>query len=266
MSDALRMTLRHFGRSLSFRHWERTAGALVLAGWLATALSATWLAPSVGLGMAQWLLATRVVLLQVVSVVLLSLPVGALLGVTSALGPKPLDSALMRAVELAGALPGLIIVGLWRVGSDSPTMPGFIAIVSVLKAIEVARLVSEHTTAERQREHVAAARALGTRPGRIFRVHVLPRLYPPLVIEAGTIAAYTVGLEAAASFINLGPRDVTTWGSLLGQAARGGDIPDSLVWACLFSLTATTLALHALASRPRPVPSNNKAFQPSKSD
>ncbi len=244
---------------------ERLSGAAGLLGWIVTSALAGVVAPVLGGHGADWLLATRSVLLQVIAVVVLALPLGAFVGAVSALGPGLVRSALTRTVELTGALPSLVIVGLWRIGATSATALGFILIVSALKAVEVARLVSEQTETELRQEHVLAAHVLGARPGRVFRVHILPRLFPPLLIEAGSVAAYAVGLEAAAGFIGLGPSDVTTWGSLLGRAAQQGDVPAGLVWACLASLTAATLSLHALASRPAPQ-GPNRASQPADSD
>ena len=260
---ALRARARRLTRPT--RDWERVSALAVLLGWCTIAACAGWLAPRLGPDLGAWLVATRSVLIQVVLVVLLSLPGGTLLGVAAALGPRVLQGALTRAVELTGALPSLIVVGLWRVGSSSATTLGFILVVALLKAIEVARLIAEQTAIEQRRQHVTAAHALGNRPGRIFRVHILPRLFPPLIIETGSVAAYTVGLEAAASFIGLGPEHLTSWGTILGRAARRGGEPTGLVWACLLSLTATTLALHALGSRPRDEQSN-RAFQALKTD
>lgn len=226
--------------------WDRRLAVALLVGLLLSAVLAQPLAPLLPPALGAWMLATRTVVVEVSLVVATALPAGCALGAVAALGPRLFDSLLTHAVELTGALPSLILLGLWRVSSDEPTLGGFVAILCVLKGIETARMIAELANSTRQREFVLAARALGSSPMRVFRVHVLPRLLPPLALSAASTASYVVGLEAALSFVGLGPSNVVSWGTLLGRAATQHDVSAGLTWGCVASLAATTLMLHGL--------------------
>lgn len=226
--------------------WDRGLSVAWLSGLLVVAVAAGPMATLVPAGPEAWVRATQNVVVQVALVVAIALPVGCALGAVAALGPRVCGGLLAHAVELTGALPSLILLGLWRVSSDDPTLGGFVIILCVLKAIETARIIAELANSTRQREFVLAARALGASPSRVFRAHVLPRLFPALAVSAASAAVYVVGLEAALSFVGLGPRDVVSWGTLLGRAATGGDVSVGLFWGCAASLAVTTLALNAL--------------------
>jgi peptide/nickel transport system permease protein len=197
-----------------------------------------------------WALATRRVLIAVAAVVAMALPVGCLLGAVAALGPGVLRGLLTRAVELSGALPSLIAVGLWQIATGSATLASFIAIVILLKGIETARLVADQTSRVMKQPYVLAALTFGSSKRRTFRVHVVPQLWPALAVNAGSTAAYVVGLEGALSFVGLGPTDGLSWGALLGYAARQAEVSWPLVWACLLSITLTTISLYTIC-RPR---------------
>lgn len=256
--------------------WELTAalgvlGALTFAAAIAGGFDAGdvhRLELAARAPLTSWALATRRVLLAVASVVVVALPLGCALGAVAALGPPVLRGMLTRAVELSGALPSLIAVGLWQIATGSATLASFIAIVVLLKGIETARLVADQTGRVMQQPYVLAALAFGSTKTRTFRVHVLPQLWPALAVNAGSTAAYVVGLEGALSFVGLGPTDGLSWGAILGHAAQqsagllggnviestvmtgAGSVPWGLVWACLASITLTTISLYTVC-RPR---------------
>jgi peptide/nickel transport system permease protein len=232
--------------------WEFTLAVATLLVFVFAAVGASPLSrlfsnsPELG----QWLVATRQIVIAVAAVVSLALPAGCVLGGFAALGPRVVRGLLTRSVELSGALPSLILLGLWRLGTDSPTLASFVTILILLKSVLTARLVAEQTGAVTRQGYVLAARALGSTKRHIFRVFVLPQLLPSLAVNAGTTAAYVVGLEGALSFVGLGPENVVSWGTLLGRAASGGPESSALVGACLASLVLSTLALYAVV-RPR---------------
>jgi peptide/nickel transport system permease protein len=106
--------------------------------------------------------------------------------------------------------------------------------------------VAEQTAQLRGERYVEAARVLGCSSTRIFRVHILPKLFVTLAISTGATASYVVGLEGVLSYVGLGPTGIVSWGSLLGLAARDGGVPTGLAVASAVSIVASTLALYVV--------------------
>ncbi len=226
--------------------WERRVAGGLLLSLVVVALAFGHATPADSSAFNRWALATRQVLLEVTVVVALAIPVGCALGAAAAGGPRWLRGSLTRAVELTGALPNIILLGLWRVASETPNLTALLAILAALKAVETARVVAEHSARLRSQRYVEAARVLGSSSARVFRVHILPKLVPTLAVSTGATASYVVGLEGALSYVGLGPADIVSWGSLLGLAARDGDVPVALAATCVVSIVVSTLALYVV--------------------
>jgi peptide/nickel transport system permease protein len=84
--------------------------------------------------------------------------------------------------------------------------------------ITYARIVRGEVLTLRERDFVAAARALGAADGWILRRHLLPNVLPPITVVATFSVARTIIAEASLSFLGLGqqPPD-PDWGSMLSD-------------------------------------------------
>jgi peptide/nickel transport system permease protein len=96
----------------------------------------------------------------------------------------------------------------------------------------VARLVRSLVLGLREREFVAAARAVGARDGRILLRHILPNCLGPIIV------AFTVGMgsavmaEASLSFLGLGAQPPEpSWGAMV---SHGKDYLRSAPWLTIF--------------------------------
>lgn len=246
--------------------FQRRLALLTLGALLAVALGGQWLLmqshaasthPALSSTWTWWLVSTRNVVWVTAGVLSISLCAGSFAGALVAYGPRLFAGALGRLVELSGALPSLIIVGLWRIRETEPSISGFIGILAALKTIETARLISSETDRLSTQGFVIAARALGASKQRIFTVHVLPHLLSALAVSSAFTAAGVVGLEAALSFVGLGLPDGSSWGALLGETALGQlEFPGSAnppsgtaskAILALLSVVAATLALYSLS-------------------
>ena len=70
-------------------------------------------------------------------------------------------------------------------------------------------------------EYIEAARAVGNPRWRIALVHILPNIFPAILVQATLSIATAIIAEAALSFLGLGqqPPD-PSWGSMLNSAQR----------------------------------------------
>jgi ABC-type dipeptide/oligopeptide/nickel transport system permease subunit len=193
----------------------------------------------------QWLLGARATTITVSVVTLIALTAGLAFGAAAALGPKVLDSLLSRAMELAAALPSVIVALIVsRVAPDHV----FLAVpvtLALLRGLETAKIVRADLKTLATTEFVLAARALGSGQTRLFRAHLLPHVIDSALASATLTAAAVMGLEAALSFLglaSLGP----SWGALLAQAVERG--APGLALGPALGVAITLLSLYVLGA------------------
>ena len=156
-----------------------------------------------------------------VAIVLAASGAGVALGLLAGLRGGLLDEAVMRLTDVLLAFPGFLlaiaIVSALGGGSLSNValalgiyiLPGFI------------RLVRASALAERGREYVEAARALGAGDLAVARRHVFPNLLNVVLVQASLRMGTVILLLSGFSFLGLGPRPPTPeWGLML---ATGDD-------------------------------------------
>ncbi len=145
--------------------------------------------------------------------------IGLLTGALAALGSPFVDTLLSRAVEIAGALPSLIVVVVLRAAAPALGLVAIGAVLAVLRTLGNAKTVRASVLDLSREDFALAARALGSGRFRLFRTHVLPHVVGPVLSNAAFTAAAVVALDAALSFCGLGGHG-DTWGALLADAAH----------------------------------------------
>ena len=95
--------------------------------------------------------------------------------------------------------------------------------------------------AERAREHVSAAIALGAGSGRVIVRHILPNVLAPLIVQASVALAFAILTEASLSYVGLGtqPPD-PSWGTMLNE---GRTYLETAPWMSIFPGLAIMLAV-----------------------
>ncbi len=134
------------------------------------------------------------------------------------------DSAIMRLVELVMSIPDLYLILALR-AIFPITMPShhvYLVIVLVYSLVGwagLARVVRGMVLSLREREFVAAARALGASPFRVIVRHVLPNTVSYVIVAATISVPYYILGEVALSFLGVGITEPqASWGNMLRQA------------------------------------------------
>ncbi len=153
-----------------------------------------------------------------------SLAIGALAG--TAIGGLAgafggwVDNLLMRFVDIMLAVPGLLLaIGVAALLGRSQT--AVIVAIAVANVPAFARLLRGSMLAERERDYVLAARAVGVRRWRIVTQHILPNAMAPVIVQ-GTLSLATAIVDAAGlAFLGLGSADpgVPEWGRMLAETS-----------------------------------------------
>jgi peptide/nickel transport system permease protein len=137
----------------------------------------------------------------------------------------PIESALMRLMDVLAVLPALYVVVVLRSALPLVLEPSEIAvliaaILATIGAPWIARGVRAIVSAERRSEYAEAARALGASPSRVLFVHLLPATRGFIQRQATLLLPVFVLAEATLSFVGLGfPDTVPSWGTSLRDAA-----------------------------------------------
>lgn len=155
---------------------------------------------------------------------------GILLGSVSGYLGGRVDNILMRVVDAWMSIPSffmlLIIVAALR---DQPWNPAgrytlFIAMffVGFMGIPGYARILRGSVLAVREMDFIEAARATGSNEARIIRKHVLPNVFPIILVYATMGIGGAIMSTAGLSFIGLGARP--------GQPDWGGDMNSARVY------------------------------------
>jgi peptide/nickel transport system permease protein len=169
--------------------------------------------------LSQIIYGSRVSLVVGLVVVGISLVIGVSLGAAAGYFGGVFDVIVMRIVDILLAFPG-ILLAIALAGILGPNLRNIILALCVLGWVGYARLVRGQVLAEKNREYVVAARALGASHPRIILRHILPNCFAPVIVEATFGLAGVILAESSLSFLGLGPQDVPTWGRLLNEGAH----------------------------------------------
>ena len=153
--------------------------------------------------------------------VAVGLSIGMLLGAIAGYLGGAADSAIMRAMDIMLAIPGLLLA----IGIVAMLGPGFVPVMVAVGVANVpifARLLRGTILGQRDADYVLAARSVGVRKSVILAGHILPNSISPVIVAA-TLAMATAIIDVAGlGFLGLGPQDPSTpeWGTMLTTADR----------------------------------------------
>jgi peptide/nickel transport system permease protein len=178
--------------------------------------------------------------------------IGSLLGLTAGiasgfLGGK-VDTVTMRLGEIQLAFP-FILLAIAILGVIPGRTPlHLILVLGIPGWIVYARVVRSRVLAERERDHVRAAAALGaSRPRQLFR-YVLPSVWQVVPIIAMLDIGFLVIMESMLSFLGLGlPPQFPSWGAMLTEGRRNMIISPWLSILPGLAIMATVLSVNLVA-------------------
>jgi peptide/nickel transport system permease protein len=153
---------------------------------------------------------------------------GAIGGVTAGYVGGVTDQVLMRLAEFTIVLPVLYVVLALRAAMpvQLSTMETVVLMALVFALVSwpmTARGVREIVAAERTRDYVAAAEALGAGPLRIMLRHLAPAAAGFIATQSILLLPMLIIAEATLSFAGLGlPDDAPGWGTLIQEAGNLG--------------------------------------------
>ncbi|MEU5398273.1 ABC transporter permease [Streptomyces sp. NPDC005963] len=150
--------------------------------------------------------------------VLIAATIGVTLGVLAAFAEGWLDDTVSAFLDILIAFPTLLLAML-IVAARSATLSSAVLAIGLAQSAIVARLVRILVKRVLALDYITAARTSGTSWIRIVAGHVLPNIWPTLIVNLALQFGLAVLAEAGLSYLGLGaPPPHASWGRMLQEA------------------------------------------------
>lgn len=186
--------------------------------------------------------------------IIISFPLGMLVGGISGYFGGWTDTILMRLVEVLMTIPSIyLLVALAAVLppglSSAQRFLLIILITSFIRWAGLARVIRGEVLSIKEREFVQASRAMGGRSLYIIVRHVLPQTATYVIIAATLAIPDFIVAESVLSLIGLGIQQPDpSWGNMLSIATNASILvlQPWLIWAPALLIILTVLAFNLL--------------------
>ena len=169
-------------------------------------------------GFSRLIYGTRISLLVGISVSSISVTIGVALGAIAGYFGGIADMIIMRTVDLMMAFPFLVLA-IALVAVFGPSLFNMMVALIVVYWIWFARVVRGMVLTLRETEFIVGARAAGASHISIIFRHILPNVFPVVVVQGSFSVAEAILIAATLSYLGLGAQPPTAeWGSMLSNA------------------------------------------------
>lgn len=180
--------------------------------------------------------------------VVLSMIVGATLGLIAGHFRGWVDAVIMRAADITMSFPSLLLA-LIVLYVLSPAISNMIIVLAITRVPIYLRTIRAEVLEIRERLFVTAARTLGASQWRVVFKHIAPMAIPTLITVATLDFAFVMLSEASLSFLGLGIQAPNiTWGLMV---AEGRSYLASAGWLSFWpglAIALTAMALNLLSN------------------
>ena len=147
-----------------------------------------------------------------------ALLIGTLVGITAGFFRGWIGAVLMRFTDLMMAFPALLLA-ICLAAIFQPSLWIVAMVIALVNWVQTARVIYTETSSLATRDFIAAERTLGASTGRILFRHILPHLYPTIIVWGTLGISTTVLLEATLSFLGVGVQPPTpSWGNIIFES------------------------------------------------
>ena len=174
---------------------------------------------------------SRIALGVALSSITIAFAVGTVLGLVGGYAGGWPDLVIGRVMDVLFSFPTLILA----IGIAVMLGPGLnnaALAIAVVYAPLFSRVARGPVIAEREKDHVAAAQALGAGWPRVVFRHILPNVLAPLIVQASVSLAFAILIEASLSYLGLGTQPPgPSWGTMLNE---GRTYLETAPWMSIF--------------------------------
>ncbi len=188
----------------------------------------------------------RISLVIAVTATLVSVAIGAVMGVTAGYFGGWVDNAISRLMDILLSFPVLVFsIALIAVAQGVNRTLLLVGVIGFFGWPYIGRIIRGQTLSLREREFVDAARSLGASDSHILFKQLLPNLAAPILVYATLIIPTNILLEAALSFLGVGVKPPTpSWGEMLSSSVSWYQVDPTYVAVPGLALFITVLAFN----------------------
>ncbi|WJV53876.1 ABC transporter permease [Prodigiosinella aquatilis] len=162
----------------------------------------------------------RPTLVLVILILILTIPIGMLIGITAGYVGGWTERILMRVTDIAMSLPNLVIA-LALVSVLGPGLMNGALALALTSWPPFARQSRAETLALRRSDYLAAARMQGITGLRLMFGHILPLCMPGAVVRAALSLGGIILAAAGLGFLGMGVAPPTAeWGSMVAEGGK----------------------------------------------
>ena len=195
----------------------------------------------------------RVSLLIGIVPTLLSMAIGAALGILAGFAGGKTDTVIMRIADVMLAFPSILLamVLMYMLGDG---LINIFLTLSIVNWASVARVVRAETLRLKELEYVEAARVTGVSRSKILLRHILPNCIPTLIVLFTLNVPSSILTESGLSFLGLGVQPpAASWGLMVNQGRQYLYTAPWLSFAPCVAIMLTVLAFNFLGDGLRDV-------------
>lgn len=179
---------------------------------------------------------------------LIAVPIGILLGAMAGYFGGRTDDLIVWFYSTLSSIPYLLLLLALAFVLGKGIVSVYIAL-GFTSWVDICRVVRGECIKLRERDYVAAARALGASPLRIIGRHLLPNVLPLIFINASLLFVSAIKAEVILSYLGVGVQGEPSWGIMISDA-RLELIGRGVYWQLLgatLAMFVIILALNVLA-------------------
>lgn len=175
--------------------------------------------------------------------------IGVLYGSIAGYAGGRIDLIMMRIVDIIYSLPDMLIIILLSVvltqvlvfesgtflARMGTNMISIFIVFGLLYWVSMARLVRGQILSIKENEYILAAKAIGAKPSRIIKNHILPNCISVIIISTALQIPSAIFTESFLSFVGLGVQAPMPSLGSLANAAREGlqSYPSKLIFPAI---------------------------------
>lgn len=161
---------------------------------------------------------TRISLIVGVLAAVISVSVGAIVGLAAGYFGGVTDTLLARLMDWLLAIPFLLLA-ISLVTVIGPGLVVLLIVIGFLGWASVGRIIRGQVLSIREKEYVEAARSMGAGPWRIMFIDILPNVIAPIIVYTSLLIPVSIVAEASLSFLGVGiPPPTPDWGSMIADS------------------------------------------------
>ncbi|MEW6746001.1 MAG: ABC transporter permease [Planctomycetota bacterium] len=172
-------------------------------------------------------------------VALIAIPLGALLGALAGYFGGLVDELIMWFYSTVSSIPYILLIICLSV-IVGKGLPGVYLSLGLTFWVGTCRVIRGEFLKHRERDYVAAARALGLGPFRIIFCHIVPNVSHLLLINFSLLFIGAIKSEVILSYLGLGVIGEPSWGVMIN------DSREQFLAGRWWELTAATAAMFFL--------------------